>query len=98
MNDREAGMAQEVADLLHRLRAKGTEPTIVWLPPARGDGHETPPWILELARLADAPYWDLAAGARAGSVVLTDGVHMAASSAWMTVASLRKHIGQSPPK
>jgi hypothetical protein len=98
MSDREAGFAREVGGILQRLRAQGTAPTIVWLPPARGDGHDTPPWILELSRLADAPYWDLAAGARAGSVVLTDGVHMAASSAWMTVSSLRKHIGRIPPK
>lgn len=82
----------EVTGILQRLQIKGSLATLVWLPPARNPASTPPPWILELARQAEVPYWDLGQEAVAGTVTLTDGVHMAAPSAARTVRSLMKGI------
>ncbi len=87
---RETKLIDEVAAILGRLRSKGVQATIVWLPPARGDGSPPPTWILEMAKRSAVPYWDLGQEAAPGTVTLTDGVHMAAPSAARTVRSLKK--------
>jgi hypothetical protein len=87
---RETKLIDEVAAILGRLRSKGVRATIVWLPPARGDGSPPPTWILEMARRSAVPYWDLGQEAVPGTVTLTDGVHMAAPSAARTVRSLKE--------
>jgi hypothetical protein len=87
---RESELIQEMCDILERLRKKGSKAVIVWLPPARGDDAPPPPWILELARQCDIPYWDLGQQAADGSVILTDSVHMAAPSAARTIRTLQK--------
>ena len=89
LTDREEELIDEVAAIIKQLQAKGSRAVIVWLPPARGDHSAPSPWILELARRSGSPYWDLGQEAAPGKVTLTDGVHMAAPSAAMTVASLR---------
>lgn len=48
------------------------------------------PWILEMARQSGVPYWDLGQQAAPGTVILTDGVHMAAPSAARTMVSLMR--------
>lgn len=43
-----------------------------------------------MARQCEVLYWDLGQEAAAGTVTLTDGVHMAAPSAARTMRSLQK--------
>lgn len=90
---REQQLIDEMAGILARLRGKGSHAVIVWLPPARADGSPPPPWLLEMARRCDAPYWDLGQEAAPGTVELTDGVHMAAPSAARTMRSMAKAMG-----
>jgi len=91
---RQDALIEEITAIIDRLRAKGCQAMIVWLPPARGNGSVAPPWILEMARRSQVPYWDLGQEAAPGTVALTDGVHMAAPSAARTVASLVKGIAK----
>jgi hypothetical protein len=85
-------LIEEIAGILGRLRESGTNATIVWLPPARGDGSVPPAWILEMAHRSGVPYWDLGQEVAPGTVTLTDGVHMAAESAARATASLTKEL------
>jgi hypothetical protein len=82
-------MIADVRGILQRLRERGSRAVIVWLPPARPDGSPPPAWILELARQCGVPYWDLGQDAQPGTVILTDGVHMAAPSAARTMRSMQ---------
>lgn len=86
----QAELIEEVASILARLRKSDTDATIVWLPPGRDDGSAPPAWVLEMARRSGVPYWDLGQHAAAGTVSLTDGVHMAAPSAARTTVSLTR--------
>jgi hypothetical protein len=88
LTQRERELIDEVAGILGRLRHRGSQSILVWLPPARGDGSPPPGWILEMARRSGVPYWDLGQEAAPGTVTLTDGVHMAAPSAARTVRSV----------
>jgi hypothetical protein len=88
LTQRESELIDEVAGILGRLRHRGSQSILVWLPPARGDGSPPPAWILEMARRSEVPYWDLGQEAAPGTVTLTDGVHMAAPSAARTMRSL----------
>lgn len=88
---RQLELIKEVRLILVRLKARGSEAVIVWLPPARGDHSPPPPWILEMARQCAIPYWDLGQQAAPETVILTDGVHMTASSAARTVNSIMKY-------
>jgi hypothetical protein len=88
LTQRENELIDEIAGILGRLRSKGSQSILVWLPPARGDGSPPPAWILEMARRSEVPYWDLGQEAAPGTVTLTDGVHMAAPSAARTMRSL----------
>lgn len=81
-------LAEEINGILHRLEAKGSSFLFVWLPPARSDGSPPPPWILETARRSRALWWDAGQEAAAGTVTLTDGIHMTAPSAARTTVSL----------
>jgi hypothetical protein len=81
-------LIKEVRGILERLKAKGSEAVIVWLPPARGDNSPPAPWIMAMARQCGIPYWDLGQQAMPGTVTLTDGVHMAAPSAARTMQSM----------
>ena len=85
-------LIEEIAGILGRLRASGTNGTIVWLPPGRRDGSAPPAWILEMARRSEIPYWDLGQEVAPGTVTLTDGVHMAAPSAARATASLTQKL------
>lgn len=85
-------LINEISGILERLRAKGCDISIVWLPPRRADERTPPAWILELARRSNTRYWDLGQDADPKAVTLTDGVHMSASSAARTVNSLRKGL------
>ena len=89
---REESLVAEVAAILGRLKARGVHVVFVWLPPARSGGATTPEWIVELARRASVPNWELGKDARQDWIQLTDGVHMAAPSAARTVVSLRKAL------
>ena len=89
LSARETELIDELSGIIGRFKAKGSDAMIVWLPPAR-TGWAAPPWILELARRSEIPYWDLGQQAAPGTVALTDGVHMAAPSAARTVRSLGK--------
>ncbi len=88
LSKRELALIDQVSGMLERLRRKGTEAVVVWLPPARKDGGDAPEWILELARRSSIPYWDLGQQAARDSVILTDGVHMDAPSAARTMRTL----------
>jgi len=92
LTQREEELIDEVAAILKRLQTKGTLAVIVWLPPARSDDSPPPPWILEMARRSNVPYWDLGQEAAEGTVTLTDSVHMAAPSAARTMVSLGKCV------
>lgn len=92
LSEREEDLIHELAGILQRLDIKGSRATLVWLPPARNPVSPPPPWILELARRAGVPYWDLGQDAVPGTVTLTDGVHMAPASAARTVRSLMAGI------
>ncbi len=81
-------LVAELVGILDRLKSKGSRVVLTWLPPARGDASPFPAWILELARRSDVPWWDLGQETAPGTVTLTDGVHMSASSAARTVNSL----------
>ena len=96
LTQREEDLIDEVAAIVKRLKANGSRTVIVWLPPARGDQSPPPAWILELARRSEAPYWDLGQEAAPGTVTLTDGVHMAASSAARTMTSLQRGLRPEP--
>lgn len=85
-------LIQKVSGIMNRLRERGSQAVIVWLPPARRDAPSPPSWILEMARQSGVPYWDLGQQAVPGTVTLTDGVHMAAPSAARTMVSLMKYI------
>jgi hypothetical protein len=89
----EERLIEEVRGILARLQTKGSRAVIVWLPPARPDGRAPAPWMMELARRCDVPYWDLGQEAAPETVTLTDRVHMDAASAARTIRSLRKAIG-----
>ena len=89
LTKRQNELIDEIADILSRLRNRGSQSILVWLPPARGDGSPPPAWILELARRSGVPYWDLGQEAAPNTVTLTDGVHMAAPSAARTMRSMR---------
>ncbi len=89
---RENALIKEVSSILLRLRARGCQSMIVWLPPGRRDGSPPAPWILELARRSATAWWDLGQQAAPGTVVLTDGVHMATPSATRTMVSLMKAL------
>lgn len=91
---RQAELIHEITSIFGRLKAKGTKVMIVWLPPARGDDSPPAPWILEIARQSRVPYWDLGQEAADGTVVLTDGVHMAAPSAARTLVSFGRILGK----
>ena len=84
----QSDLIQEVSGILGRLRERGIQAVIVWLPPARRDDSTPPAWLLEMARQSGVPYWDLGQLAVPGTVTLTDGVHMAAPSAARTMVSL----------
>lgn len=92
LTHREEELIDEVATIVKRLQAKGSRTVIVWLPPARSNQSPPPAWILEMARRSEAPYWDLGQEVAPGIVTLTDGVHMATSSATRTMVSLMKAI------
>jgi len=83
-------LIEEVRGILERLRQRGSHAVIVWLPPTRKHGSETPMWILEMARRCGVPYWDLGQQVTPGTVKFTDGVHMAPASAARTMRSLEK--------
>lgn len=89
---RQLELIMEVRGTLERLKAKGSDALIVWLPPARADGSPPPPWILEMARQCGIPYWDLGQHAAPDMVSLTDGIHMAAPSAARAMKSLQNGI------
>jgi hypothetical protein len=89
LTPRQLELITEIRGILARLKAKGSKAVIVWLPPARGDNSPPAPWILEMARQCDIPYWDLGQQAAPGTVTLTDGVHMTAPSAARTMRSLQ---------
>lgn len=93
LTPREADVIQEVDGILRRLRTKGTSAVLVWLPPARAGDPAPPGWILELARRAEVPFWDLGQEAAPDRVKLTDGIHMDAASAARTMRSLGKAMG-----
>lgn len=82
----------ELSEILVRLREKGSEVYIVWLPPARKANGPTPRWILEVARRSGLPYWDLGRDVPIGSIQLTDGVHMDALSATGTLVTVLNQI------
>jgi hypothetical protein len=92
LSERQNELIEEITGILGRLRSKGSQAMIVWLPPARGDQSPPPGWILEMARRSGVPYWDLGQEATPGTVTLTDGVHMAAPSAARTMRSMMKFI------
>jgi hypothetical protein len=94
LSEREEELIGEVAGILQRLRVKGSRAILVWLPPARNPASPPPAWILELARRAGTPYWDLGQEAAPGTVTLTDGVHMSAPSAARTMRSLMDGIAR----
>jgi hypothetical protein len=87
-------LIDEVSGILTRLKARGSQTVIVWLPPARPNGADPPAWILELACQSSSPYWDLGQEAAPGTVTLTDSVHMAAPSAARTMKSLENGINR----
>lgn len=89
-------LIREISGILTRLRSKGSTATIVWLPPARGDQSAPPPWVLEMAQRSRVPYWDLGQDAIPGTVILTDGVHMAAPSAARTMRSMLSELRNTP--
>jgi hypothetical protein len=88
INSEESALIKEITHILKRLEAKGSQSTLVWLPPARMSESEPPAWIVELARQANAKYWDLGQEAPLGNITLTDGVHMNQASASRTMQSL----------
>jgi hypothetical protein len=90
MTRSEDDLIAEMSSILRRLQDKGSRTFIVWLPPARADQSPPPHWILEMAHRSGSAYWDLGQDARPGTVVLTDGVHMAAHSAAKAMVSLMK--------
>ena len=92
LTPRQLEVIGEIRGIIGRLKSKGSRAIIVWLPPARSDGAAPPDWILELARQGGMAWWDLGQNAAAGTVTLTDGVHMAAPSASRTMVSLLQEI------
>ena len=90
LTERQNELIDEIVGILGRLRSKGSQVLLVWLPPGRSDNSSPPAWILEIARRGVVPYWDLGQDAAPGSVTLTDGVHMASPSAARTIVSLHK--------
>jgi hypothetical protein len=90
----ERTLIEELVPLLRRLQQKGCRTVFVWLPPGRQRGSPVAPWIETLLAESGSEWWDLGTEANRESVVLTDGVHMAAPSASRTVRSLRKALNQ----
>lgn len=90
MTEPQEALVEEVSDLIRRLKKKGCEVVLVWLPPGRPGGAEVSRWIREVAVRAEIPWWDLGGDAPEGKVALTDGVHMDAPSATRTMESLLK--------
>ena len=96
--DAQVEVIGEITGILHRLESKGSHFLIAWLPPARSDNSPPPDWILEIARRSGALWWDLGQEAAPGTVILTDGVHMAAPSAARTVVTLLGPLKHIPRK
>jgi hypothetical protein len=81
---------ERFTSITHQMKNDGVSIFLVWLPPARSYAGDPPAWIVELARRTNIPYWDLGQEALPGKVILTDGIHMAASSAARTIHSLKR--------
>ncbi|MFT4176287.1 MAG: hypothetical protein QM627_06490 [Luteolibacter sp.] len=87
-NDEEERLIRELAGIFSRMKEKGIQITLVWLPPARKNEKPVAPWILELAARSEIPFWDLGQQANPELVKLTDSVHMDSASAARTMNSL----------
>ncbi len=92
LSEHQTQLISEVGAILERLRKRGSDALIIWLPPRRSDGSPPPEWILELARISNVPYWDLGQEAATGTVTLTDGVHMAPPSASRAMVSMIEEL------
>lgn len=85
-----ASLRAELVPLLQRLRARNCRIVFVDLPPA-GPARSAPePWIHDLIAASGCEWWNLGGEAAPGTIVLTDGVHMAAPSAAATARSISK--------
>lgn len=94
LDENQENLIAELTTILVKFSHRGIKTTIVWLPPARKDGSQPPEWILELARRSGSRYWDLGQMADPDSIQLTDGVHMSAESAALTMNSLDKVLAK----
>jgi len=90
LNPAQEALVEEVRSILERLQNKGSQAVIVWLPPARKGGDFRLALSREMARRSGSPFWDLGQEAAPGTVQLTDGIHMAATSAARTMRSMRE--------
>lgn len=90
-------LVDELVPLLHRLQQRGARTIFVWLPPGRQVGSQVPPWLSTLVADSNSQWWDLGTEADPSLIVLTDHVHMAASSAARTMNSIRKALKNDTP-
>ncbi len=86
-------LVDELTSILRRLQSRGSEVVVVWMPPGRRSGSPPPPWIVEFCHRAGVRHWDLGQEVPAGTVRLTDGIHMDASSAARTMNTLTEVLG-----
>lgn len=84
-------LAEEVSSILARLKSRGTQTLIIYLP-----GGPRTPAMLDLGRSIAArsgsPWWDLAENLPDGSVGFTDSLHLDAASAGKVMLTLQDYL------
>ncbi|MBB5353632.1 hypothetical protein HNR46_003893 [Haloferula luteola] len=94
----EENLVAELAGIIGRLQQGGRRVVLVLLPPGEIEG--TPEWRVAhaLAERSGAEWWDLNDGLARNQLGFTDGRHMDATSAAMTMASLARELLPEEPE
>lgn len=91
-HEEERDLINDLLPVIQRLRERGIRIVFIWLPPERQTGYPVPPWIKSLVFQSGSEWWDLGADAEPNLVTLTDGIHMSAESAALTIRSIKKGL------
>ena len=88
----EAGYVDELVDIIDRLQGRGCRVVLVMLPPGEVEGSAELRVARALGERSNAEWWDLTRGLPEDTVLFTDGRHMEAESAAMTMGTLQKGL------
>ena len=97
LGDMDRQLVDELSGIIARLEARGMEVAIIVLPPGAGKDSRNIRIPIELARVAQIPFWSMTEGLPEDSYRLTDGVHMDASSASAALRTLLDELSPQNP-